>query len=97
MKRIKWNVDKANQLHENTPRGNVGFEECIIAIEAGLVLADIPNPSPHFGHQRMLVLHINDYAYVVPYVETDEEIFLKTVFPSRKHTAIYLKDQDHDD
>ena len=38
----------------------------------------------------MLVLRINDYAYAVPYVETDGEIFLKTVFPSRKHTALYL-------
>ena len=38
----------------------------------------------------MMVPRINDYAYVVPYIETDEEIFLKTVFPSRKHTALYL-------
>ena len=38
----------------------------------------------------MFVLEINHYAYIVPYIENDEHIFLKTCFPSRKHTAIYL-------
>jgi hypothetical protein len=38
----------------------------------------------------MYVIEINNYAYCVPFVETDSEIFLKTVFPSRKFTAIYL-------
>ena len=73
-------------------RGNVGFEECVVAIEDGRVLADIVNPNPQYPRQRMLVLWISDYAYAVPYVETDEEIFLKTVFPSCKHTALYLTD-----
>ena len=36
------------------------------------------------------MLEIGGYAYLVPYVETDEEIFLKTVYPSRKFTEIYL-------
>ena len=92
MKRIVWDIEKAKALRDNAPRGNVGFEECVVAIEEGRVLADIANPNPRTHRQRMLVLRINDYAYVVPYVETDEEIFLKTVFPSRKHTALYLKD-----
>jgi hypothetical protein len=42
----------------------------------------------------MMVLHINNYAFVVPYVESEDGIFLKTVFPSRKHTAIYLAKGD---
>jgi hypothetical protein len=92
MKKITWDSEKAKALLENASRGNVGFEECVVAIEEGRVLADIANPSLQYPHQRMLVLQINDYAYVVPYVETDEEIFLKTVFPSRKHTALYLTD-----
>ena len=92
MKKFTWDLEKARALHDNSSRGNVGFEECVIAIEEGRVLADIANPNPQYKHQRMLVLRINDYAYVVPYVETDGEIFLKTVFPSRKHTALYLTD-----
>jgi hypothetical protein len=92
VKRIVWDIAKAKALHDNGLRGNVGFEECVVAIEEGRVLADIANPSPHYPHQRMLVLRIDDYAYVVAYVETDGEIFLKTVFPSRKHTVLYLTD-----
>ena len=90
MKRIIWNAGKALSLKNNALRNNIGFEECVIAIEEGRVLADIGNPNPRFPTQRIMILQIKDYAYVVPYVETDEEIFLKTVFPSRKHTAIYL-------
>lgn len=90
MKRIIWNTGKALSLRNNALRNNIGFEECVIAIEEGRVLADISNPSPRFPNQRIMILQIKDYAYVVPYVETEEEIFLKTVFPSRKHTAIYL-------
>lgn len=40
----------------------------------------------------MNVLEINSYAYCVPFVETDDHIFLKTVFPNRKQTACFLKD-----
>lgn len=90
MKRIIWSNEKAIALQNDVLRSNIGFEECVIAIEEGRVLADLPNPNPQFPHQRIMILNIKNYAYVVPYVETDEEIFLKTVFPSRKHTAIYL-------
>jgi len=37
---------------------------------------------------------IEDYAYLVPYVENDQEIFLKTVIPSRKATKQYLERDD---
>lgn len=90
MKKIIWDPKKAEVLKNDKARANVSFEDCVIAIEEGRVLDDIANPSEQYSHQRMLVLGINNYAYIVPYVETDNEIFLKTVFPSRKHTAIYL-------
>jgi len=96
MKKIVWSVEKAAALKKDTSRGNISFEDCVIAIEDRRVLADIPNPGKQYRHQRMLVLEINNYAYVVPYVETEEEFFLKTVFPSRKHTTIYLTDEPHD-
>lgn len=93
MKKITWNPEKAKLLQQDIVRGGVSFEDCVVAIEEGRVLADIPHPANHYQHQRMLVLEINNYAYVVPYVESADEIFLKTVFPSRKHTAIYLTGQ----
>ncbi len=91
MKKIVWDTRKAVALRKDTSRGNISFEDCIIAIDDGRVLADIPNPGKQYAHQRMLVLEINNYAYAAPYVETEEEIFLKTVFPSRKLTSIYLR------
>ena len=37
-----------------------------------------------------MVIGINNYAYLVPYVEDAEEIFLKTIIPGRKATDIYF-------
>ena len=90
MKKIVWDPAKAALLRNDRLRGNVGFEEAVIAIEGGKVLDIVPNPSANHAGQRMFVLDIGGYAFCVPYVETGGEIFLKTVFPSRKHTAIYL-------
>jgi len=78
-------------LRLDRSRGGITFETCAEAIENGKVLNDIPNPSPRHQRQRLLVLEINQYAYVVPYVESKDEIFLKTVYPSRKYTKVYLK------
>jgi len=36
-------------------------------------------------------LDIGNYAYLVPFVETESEIFLKTIIPSRKATRKYLE------
>ena len=87
---IRWNSEKAKRLAENSDRQHVGFEDCVIAMEDGRLLADLPHPTR--PEQRLLVLDINNYAYVAPYVEeADGTLFLKTVFPSRKHHAAYMK------
>jgi hypothetical protein len=90
MKKIVWDNKKAEILRNDVTRGNISFEDCVIAIEEGRILDDIKNPGELYPLQRMLVLEVNHYAYVVPYIETVDKIFLKTIFPSRKHTAIYL-------
>ena len=88
-KTIKWNAEKEKQLQEDETRSRVSFSDCVIAIEEGRVLNNLAHPTRE--NQRMLILNIEDYAYVVPYVlEEDGSWFLKTVFPSRKHTALYL-------
>ena len=38
----------------------------------------------------MLVVAIRDYAYLIPYVESENEIFLKSIMPSRKATRDFL-------
>jgi len=93
MKTIVWDAKKAEILRNDVNRGNIGFEDCIVAIEEKRILDNIAHPNKQYPHQRLLILGINNYAYVVPYVETDDEIFLKTVFPSRKWTAIYIIDK----
>ncbi len=94
-KQIRWDHEKAKLLNNDVSRGRIGFEDCIIAIEDERVLDDIPNPN--YPHQRMLVLSINHYAYVVPYIKEETGYFFKTVFPSRKHTALYLSNLGEND
>jgi hypothetical protein len=85
---IRWSVEKDQILRSDPTRGGIGLVECVVAIEEGRILDDLPNPTRE--DQRIFVLEIDDYAYVVPYVTEGEVIFLKTMFPSRKHTAHYL-------
>jgi hypothetical protein len=96
MKKIVWNLEKAAELQSDQTRGNVGFEACVVALESGKLLDVAPNPSSNHPTQKMYVLNINNYAYCVPFVETATQIFLKTVFPSRKYTALYLEDLSDD-
>jgi hypothetical protein len=85
---IRWSAEKDLLLRSDLTRGGVGLAECAVAIEEGRILDDLPNPTRE--GQRIFVLEINDYAYVVPYITEGNTIFLKTMFPSRKHTAQYL-------
>ncbi len=89
MKAIRWSSEKNLWLIRH--RG-VCFEQILLLFERGELLdvADHPNPKKYPG-QKMAVVAIDDYAYVVPYVENEEEIFLKTIVPSRKATAKYLR------
>jgi hypothetical protein len=41
------------------------------------------------------VVEVDDYAYLVPFVEHDEEVFLKTIIPSRKATRRCLRGEDN--
>ena len=90
MATIRWDPEKEDRLCQAEDRGGVTFVDCVVAIEEGRVLDELPHPTR--DNQRLLVLAIEGYAYVVPYVpEPDGGLFLKTVFPSRKYTAIYLR------
>jgi hypothetical protein len=89
-KTIRWGSEKSAWLKANAERGGIGFEECVVLIEGGQILDSIDNPSNNHPEQKAFVLDVDGYTYLVPYVETEEEIFLKTLYPSRKFTAIYL-------
>ncbi len=70
---------------------NVGFEDVLLKIEKGEILDIIRNSNKQkYPNQQVLVLEINEYIYYVPFVENDDEIFLKTIIPSRKLNKQYL-------
>ena len=88
MKPIRWNADKSLSL--KAERG-VSFEEVLSSISQGGLLSVMDHPNrAKYGHQKMLVVRIQGYAYLVPYVENEKEIFLKTIMPSRKATRDFL-------
>ncbi len=66
----------------------VSFEICLVKIESQDIL-DILD-SIRYPRQKIFVLEIDKYVYLVPFVENEDEIFLKTIIPSRKFTKKYL-------
>ena len=84
MKYLNWNSGKNEILKRE--RG-ISFEEIAYLIVSGQVIGIEENPE--YPNQRMYVLEIDNYAIIVPYVEDDDKIFLKTAFPSRKFTKKY--------
>jgi hypothetical protein len=88
MKKILWDKQKAENLL-NDPVRNITFERCVVAIESGHILNNIENPARN--GQNIFILEIDDYAYVVPYVEDANAMYFKTIYPSRKYTKLYLR------
>ncbi len=94
MKSINWTTEKSLALKES--RG-ICFEDVVFHIEQGDILGDYENPNQQkYGGQRIMVVGINNYAYLVPYVETEDEMFLKTIIPSRKATERYFGGKHED-
>ena len=88
MKSINWDPDKNNKLIEER---NVSFEDVVFFLQSDGLLDDLSHPNKEkYDHQRLFVIDIDGYVYLVPYVENDDELFLKTIIPSRKATKHYL-------
>jgi uncharacterized DUF497 family protein len=85
---FRWDNEK-NELLKNT-RG-VCFEQVVLLMERGEVLDTIEHPNQErYPEQKIAVVMIDKYIYLVPYVEHNDEIFLKTIIPSRKATNKYM-------
>lgn len=92
MKTINWNPEKNQKL---IAERKSSFEEIIFSIQSGGLLDDISHPGKRkYSHQKIFIVAVDEYAYLVPYVENEEEIFLKTIVPSRKATRQYLGDKN---
>ncbi len=89
MKYLDWDDEKNQKLKEG--RG-ISFEEIKIATESGKLLDIYLHPNQErYPDQKIMVVEIEDYIYLVPFVEDEEKYFLKTIFPSRKATKKYLR------
>ena len=89
-------------MHSHAERGNesLGFapEDVLVAIDMGHILDDLEHPNiEKYPNQSILVmlLKIKNYVYIVPYIEDEHTIFLKTIIPSRKLNKLYNKAVDN--
>lgn len=92
MKYFTWNPEKNEFLVEE--RG-VSFERILYLIENNGLLDIVAHPNQDkYPNQKMFIVNLENYAYLVPFVENENEIFLKTIIPSRKATKRYLEAGD---
>ncbi len=92
MKTFTWDNEK-NQLLKETR--NISFEDILFYIERNEIIDIIENPNQDkYPGQRFFIIAVNDYVYYVPFIEGDNEIFLKTIIPSRKYKKIYAGGQN---
>jgi hypothetical protein len=88
MKYFDWSLVKNEQLKVER---QVVFEDVVFAITQGNLLDIIEHPNKNlYADQKIFIVNINDYVYLVPFVEDEKIIFLKTIIPSRKMTKKYL-------
>ena len=83
-----WNEEKNNQLKKER---SISFETVVLKIEEGCILDVLEHTNKEkYKNQILIIINIDEYAYVVPAVKEKEYWFLKTIFSSRKYTDLYL-------
>lgn len=90
-KSIRYSLEKNELLKEQR---DISFEDVILALESGNLLDDIEHPNKEkYANQNIFIIliEIKDYVYLVPYVEDNTSIFLKTIIPSRQMNKKYNK------
>lgn len=78
-----WNKKKNEKLKKER---SISFEEVVQTISTGKFVNIEKNTKKKYRHQKIFIVIINNYAYLVPFVKDKDKIFLKTIFPSRKAT-----------
>jgi hypothetical protein len=89
MKVFRWDDEKNEKLKEDR---DVCFEQFVLLMEREDVLDTLEHAKQvTYPGQKIAVVKIGDYAYLVPYVQEGDDIFLKTIIPSRKATKKYVR------
>ena len=91
-KPFRWDPDKNEQLIQE--RG-VSFEQITVAVENGHLLQVVQHPNVEkYPRQKIMIVGIDGYAYLVPFVEETDYFFLKTIIPSRKATRDFIEGKE---
>jgi hypothetical protein len=85
IKKISWNLEKNKKLKLER---KISFEIIKECLSKGDLLEVIPNKK--HANQKIFIVHTKTYIYCVPFIENEKEIFLKTIYPSRKYLKKYL-------
>jgi hypothetical protein len=89
VKQFKWNSVKNAWLKKN--RG-ISFEEILLDIQNGKLLGKVDTPKPEkYPGQKIYIVDHDGYCVLIPHIEINDIVFLKTLFPSRVATKIYKK------
>jgi hypothetical protein len=92
MKGYAWNLEKNEWLKRER---RISFEQIVFNIQLGNEVDVYPHPNQErYPNQKISVVLVEGYAYLVPFVENGDEFFLKTVIPSRKATKQYAGQSD---
>jgi uncharacterized DUF497 family protein len=84
---FKWNMEKNELLKEER---NVCFEDVVVQINEDNILDIIKHPNQDkYCSQKIYIVLLQNYTYMVPFVKNENEIFLKTIIPSRKMHKLY--------
>ena len=89
MKPFRWNIEKNELLRLD--RG-ISFESVVVALETGGLLDLMEHlNAAKYPNQKIFLVFIMNYVYLVPFIEEDDHYFLKTMIPSRKATRDYFQ------
>lgn len=91
MRPFTWTPESNRLLQEER---NISFEDVILHFSVGGLLDTFEHPNQEqYPGQQIHVIEIEGYVYLVPFVESEDEVFLKAIIPSRKATKTYLGGQ----
>ena len=89
---FRWHPQKNAQLMRE--RG-LSFEQIVLAVEGGDLLQVIAHPTPaRYPEQKIMVVAMDAYAFLVPFVQEEDGYFLKTIIPSRKAMRDFMRPQE---
>ena len=88
VKLITWNPEKNKLLRKER---NISFEDVVYHIAVGGILDTLEHPNQtRYSGQKIHVIEVEGYVYLIPFIESEDVVFLKTIIPSRKATKTYL-------